>query len=173
MTSTEKIPKAMTEKFTAITSLTDTFCTDYLNENYRELIHRVLGKLARKRPSPLLRGKENIWAAAAVHAVGQINFLDDPSQTPHCKSKQIFEYFGVTESTGQNKSKNIRDMLDMSPMDHQWMLVCRMGSNPLIWLLEIDGQIFDVRQAPLEVQELAYEKGLIPFLPADCEAEVE
>ena len=31
------------------------------------------------RPSPLLRGMEKVWAAAAVHTVGRINFLNDPS----------------------------------------------------------------------------------------------
>ena len=105
----EKIPKAMAEKFAAITSLTDAFCTKHLNEEYRQVIHEVVGVLARKRPSPLLRGKENVWAAAAVHAVGRVNFLDDSSQTPHCKPKAIYEFFGIGESAGQNKSKEIRD----------------------------------------------------------------
>ena len=70
----EKIPRALEEKFAAITALTDTFCEKYLNDEYRVLIHRVVGSFARKRPSPLLRGKENVWTTAAVHAVGRINF---------------------------------------------------------------------------------------------------
>ncbi|KAI5915690.1 MAG: hypothetical protein JSR64_13920 [Nitrospira sp.] len=75
MTSSERIPKAMAEKFAAIAALTDAFCARHLDDEYRVLIHRVLGALARKRPSPLTRGKENVWAAAAVHAVGRINSL--------------------------------------------------------------------------------------------------
>lgn len=78
----------MAEKFAAITALTDAFCEKQLNDEYRVLVHRVVGSLARKRPSPLLKGKENVWAAAAVHAVGRVNFLDDPSQVPHCKQKE-------------------------------------------------------------------------------------
>jgi len=43
---TEKIPNAMAEKFTAITSLTDKFSTQHLNDEYRQMIHRVVGALA-------------------------------------------------------------------------------------------------------------------------------
>ena len=60
----------MVEKVAAITGLTDSFCAKQLNEEYQMLIHRVVANLARKRPSPLLKDKENVWAAAAVHAVG-------------------------------------------------------------------------------------------------------
>ena len=34
-------PRALEEKFAAITALTDTFCEKYLNDEYRVLIHRV------------------------------------------------------------------------------------------------------------------------------------
>jgi hypothetical protein len=54
-----------------------------------------------------------------VHAVGRVNFLDDPSQTPHCKPKVIYEFLGIGESTDQNKSKEIRDLLKMGPMSPQ------------------------------------------------------
>ncbi len=34
-------------------------------------------------------------------------------------------------------------------------------------MLEVNGFIMDVRHAPREVQEMAFEKGLIPYIPAD------
>ena len=34
-------PRALEEKFAAITALTDTFCEKYRNDEYRVLIHRV------------------------------------------------------------------------------------------------------------------------------------
>lgn len=98
MVTSERIPKVMAEKFAAITALTDAFCAQHLNEEYRQMIHRVVGALARKRPSPLSSGKESVWAAAAVHAVGRVNFLDDASQTPHCKPKAIYAFFGIAET---------------------------------------------------------------------------
>ncbi|MBI3144156.1 MAG: hypothetical protein HYZ18_02590 [Pseudogulbenkiania sp.] len=167
MSSSEKIPKAMADKFAAITALTDAFCVKHLNDEYRQMIHRVLGALARKRPSPLLRGKENVWAAAAVHAVGRINYLDDSSQTPHCKPKVIYEFFGIAESTGQNKSKEIRNVLKMGTLSPEWTLPSRLVDNPMVWMLRVNGLVIDIRHAPVELQRLAYEKGLIPFIPAE------
>ena len=100
MPSPEKVPKIMAEKFAAITKLTDEFCSTHLNEEYRQVIHRLVGALARKRPSPLLTGKESVWAAGAIHAIGHVNFLGDRSESPHCKPKVIYEFFGIGESTG-------------------------------------------------------------------------
>lgn len=166
MSASEKIPKVMAEIYSAITALTDAFSGKYLNEEYAVIIRRVIGALARKRPSPLARGKENVWAAAAIHAVGRVNFLDDPSQTPHCKPKAIYEFFGIAESTGQNKSKEIRDVLKMGPLSPDWTLPSQLADNPMVWMLQINGIMIDIRQAPAELQQLAYEKGLIPFIPS-------
>ena len=167
MPAPERIPQAMADKFSAITALTDAFCELHLNEEYRQMIRHVVGALARKRPSPLLKGKENVWAAAATHAVGRVNFLDDPTQTPHCKPKLIYEFFGIAESTGQNKSKEIRDALKMGPMSTEWTLPSRLADNPMVWMLQVNGLMMDIRRAPIELQRLAFEKGLIPFIPAD------
>lgn len=156
----------MAEKYSAITALTDAFCAKHLNEEYQQIICQVVGALARKRPSPLLKGKESVWAAAAVHSVGLVNFLDDPSQTPHCKPKVIYEFFGIAESTGQNKSKEIRDLLKMGSMSPEWTLPSRLADNPMVWLLQVNGLMVDVRQLPIEVQQIAFEKGLIPYVPA-------
>jgi len=137
--STEKIPSALAEKFAAITALTDALCGKHLNDEYRMLIHRLVGGLARKRPSPLLKGKDNVWAAAAVHALGHVNFLADPSQVPHYKPKAIYEFFGIAQSTGQNKSKQIREAFGMGPMSPEWTLRRRLADNPLVWMLQVNG----------------------------------
>ena len=42
-----------------------------------------------------------------------------------------------------------------------------IGENPLVWMLEVDGFIMDIREAPREAQEEAYQLGLIPYIPAD------
>ena len=137
-------------------------------ENDLEFSNTVqLGALARKRPSPLSRGKENVWAAASVLAAGHVNFLNDASQTPHCNSKSIFEFFGIAESTGHNKSKEIRELLKMSPLSPEWTLQSRLADNPMVWMLKVNGLVIDIRHAPLELQQLAFAKGLIPFIPAE------
>lgn len=119
----------------------------------------MVGALARKRPSPLLRGKESVWAAAAVHACGRVNFLDDSSQSPHCKSKVFYQHFGIGESTGQNKSKEIRDTLKMGQFSPEWTLPSRLTKNPMVWLVKVNGLLVDVRNAPVPLQRLAFERG--------------
>ena len=101
-----------------------------------------------------------------MHAVGRVNFLDDSSQSPHCKSKAIYEFFGIGESTGQNKSREIRDLLKMGPMSPEWTLPSRLAENPLVWILPVNGLMVDIRRMPIELQQMTFEKGLIPYIPA-------
>jgi hypothetical protein len=167
MPSPEKVPKALAEKFAAITALSDDFCAQHLNDEYRQVIHRLVATLARKRLSPLQNGKESVWAAAVVHAIGRINFLDDPAQTPHCKPTVIFAFFGVVESTGQTKSREIQRLLHMGPLSPEWTLPSRLADNPMVWMMEVDGLMMDIRHARVELQRAAFEQGLIPFVPGE------
>lgn len=156
--------KAIAEE---LTEMTDAFCREFLNEEYADLCRKLALVLARKRPSPLLRGKPATWACGIVRTIGWVNFLDDPSQKPHLRLPFIDRAFGVAESTGQGKSKAIRTMLKIRNFDPRWTLPSKMDDNPRVWMLEVNGFIMDVRHAPREVQELAFEKGLIPYIPAD------
>jgi hypothetical protein len=165
MTKSERVPEQLQDKFDSIRKETDAFCEHYLNDEYKELIRFAIAALCRKRPSPLLKGKENSWAAGVVHALGMVNFLFDKSQTPHCKAPDIYSYFGVAPTTGQSKSKEVRDLLKMHQFSPEWTLPSKIEQNPLIWMLEVNGMIVDIRHMPLEVQEIAYEKGLIPYIP--------
>jgi hypothetical protein len=155
----------MQARFEEITQLTDAFCRIYLNEAYGQLSRELTATLCRKRPSPLGRGKATVWACGIIHALGMVNFLFDSSQTPHIAASQIWEYFELSSSTMQAKSKQIRDLLGMYPMDPDWSTPSMVDQNPLIWMLEVNGLIIDVRQAPREIQEAAFRKGLIPYIP--------
>jgi hypothetical protein len=150
-----------------IVAMTDQFCRERLNEEYAVLCRRLAEKLARKRPSPLLSGKPNTWACGIVRTIGWVNFLDDSSGKPHLKLTAIDKSFGVGESTGQGKSKTIRTLLKIRQFDHHWTLPSRMDDSPMIWMLEVNGLFMDIRTCPREAQEIAFEKGLIPYIPAD------
>jgi hypothetical protein len=39
----------------------------------------------------------------------------------------------------------------------------------MAWMIMVDGFILDARTMPREVQEVAYRKGLIPYIPKDKE----
>jgi Domain of unknown function (DUF6398) len=163
--TSQSVPKEMQARFDEITQLTDAFSQTYLNDEYAQVCRQLTATLCRKRPSPLSGGKVATWACGIIHALGTVNFLFDASQTPHVASSQIGSYFGLSSSTMQAKSKQIRDLLDMYQMDPEWTLPSRTGSNPLIWMLQVNGLIMDVRNAPREIQEEAYRKGLIPYIP--------
>jgi hypothetical protein len=42
--------------------------------------------------------------------------------------------------------------------------------NPLVWMAEVNGLLVDLRDMPREIQEIAFEDGLIPYIPADRES---
>ncbi|MEL6554732.1 MAG: plasmid pRiA4b ORF-3 family protein [Cyanobacteria bacterium J06621_11] len=169
----ESVPKKMQAKFDSITALTDDFAAKYLNDEYAQLIRYATAALCRKRPSPLASGRDYTWACGITHAIGMVNFLFDPAQDPHISAGELYEIFGVGASTGQGKSKKVRDTLKMSQMDPNWGLPSKMDSNPLIWMLEVNGFIMDIRSAPREVQEIAFAKGLIPYIPGEQNESVE
>jgi len=148
-----------------IVGLVDAFCREHLNDEYADLCRRLTEKLGRKRPSPLVSGKPNTWASGIVRTIGWVNFLDDPSQKPHMKLTAIDNAFGVGASTGQSKSMLIRKMLKIGPMDPEWSLRSQMDENPMVWMIQVDGFVVDVRSLTREIQEEALRQGLIPYIP--------
>ncbi len=148
----EDVPKAMSAKFDSIVELTNEFARQHLNDEYAQLIRQATATLCRKRPSPLNKGQAKTWACGITHAIGMVNFLFDSSQTPHVSAKELYRWFGVADSTGQGKSKQVRDALKMRQFDPDWCLPSRVEDNPLIWMLSVNGLIMDIRQAPLGVR---------------------
>jgi hypothetical protein len=171
MKKSTRVPEPMQDKFNNICAETDKFCDKYLNKEYRELIHAAVAALARKRPSPLTKGREITWAAGVINAVGGANFLFDKSQTPHCKASDISTFFAVAASTMQNKSKEIRDLLKIDYFSPEWTLPSKIESNSAVWLVQVNGFIVDIRSMPLDVQEVAFQKGLIPYVPGNRQTE--
>ncbi len=163
--TSQSVPKEMQARFDEITRLTDGFSHEHLNDEYAQLCRELTATLCRKRPSPLLQGKAPTWACGIIHALGMVNFLFDASQTPHILASQIWNCFGLSSSTMQTKSKQIRDLLGMSPFDPDWTTPSMTDQNPLVWLLEVNGLVVDMRTAPRAIQEEAYRRGLIPYIP--------
>jgi hypothetical protein len=166
-TADAAVPEKVRPAYDTIVAKIDDFCRDHLTAEYAELCRKLAGALARKRPSPLTRGKPESWAAGIVRAVGWVNFLGDPEQTPHMKTADIDRALGVSEATGSAKSTAIRDLFKMNRFDPDWTLPSRMDRNPLAWMISVNGLIVDARTMPREVQEEALSKGLIPYIPGE------
>mgnify|MGYP002777114834 CR=1 FL=1 len=135
------------------------------------MIRYATAALCRKRPSPLVSGKEKVWACGITHAIGTVNFLFDSSRQPYIGAKEMYSWFDVSASTGQAKSKQVRDILNTRQMDPNWCLPSKMDRNPLAWMVSIDGLIVDARSLPRHIQEAAHAKGLIPYIPDAREEE--
>ena len=162
----EKVPPAMEKIFQDIVNCTDDFCKRHLNDEYAMLLRKLTATLCRKRPSPLLHGNLQTWTAGMVHAIGMVNFLFDRSQKPYLSSGDLCASFGLAQSTVSNKSKQIRDLLKISQFDANWTLPSKIEDRPLAWMVSINGLFVDVRWLSLEIQEEAFRRGLIPYVPA-------
>jgi hypothetical protein len=64
----------------------------------------------------------------------------------------------------QAKSKQIRDLLGMYQLDPNWTIPSLIPENPLVWIVEVNGLAIDMRHAPVELQEEAFRRGLIPYV---------
>lgn len=117
----ERVPAAIQGKHDEIVALTDGFCQQHLNEEYRELCRRMAATLCQQ--------------------------------------------FGLSPKTGSAKSTAIMDLLKSGQADPNWTLPSRMWDNPMAWLIQVDGLIVDARHAPREIQEEAFRRGMIPYLP--------
>jgi hypothetical protein len=159
------VPQALRLHFDRIVALTDPVCAQHLSEEYAHLCRRLTAALCRKRPSPLLTGKIEVWACAIVYALGRVNFLFDKSQSPHLRADQLCELFSVGKNTAAAKAKLILDALNIGILDPRWCLPSKIDDNPMAWMITINGFIIDARYAPPDVQEEALRLGLIPYLP--------
>jgi len=155
----------MQHVFVTVAGIIDEFCRTHLNEEYSQVSRELAAALCRKRPSPLAKSKPEQWACACVYVIGSANFLHDRTQTPHLPLGKLCELFGIGKSTATTKARSIEKLMGISYLDPRWTLPSRLEDNPLVWMLEVNGFAVDIRNAPLELQEEAFRRGLIPFVP--------
>jgi len=161
----ESVPKKMQTSYDEIISLTDAFCQAHLTDEYAQLCRKLAAKLSRKRPSPLAGGRSKSWAAAILYTIARVNFLFDKSQTPHMRADELCRKIEVSQGTASAKSTQIMDMLGIYQSHPGWTLPSQMDDNPVAWMIMVNGLIVDVRSMPRAIQEEAYRKGLIPYMP--------
>jgi Domain of unknown function (DUF6398) len=143
------VPKAMRPAFEAVVRLTDEFCRERLDEEYAELARAM--------------------AAAILYELGRVNFLPDRASQPYMTMAELRAGFGVSQGTASAKARVIEDALRVRLFDPEWTLPSQRDRNPLVWMAEVNGFLVDLRRMPREVQEIAFEKGMIPYIPADRE----
>jgi len=157
----------MQATYDAVAVLTDAFCRDHLNDEYGDLARAMTAARCRKRPSPLASGQPRTWACGIIYLLGQLNFLSDKASQPYMTMADVCAAFGVGQSTAGSKARVISHALRAHRMDPTWMLRSLIDRNPLVWMAEVNGVLVDLREMPREVQVIAHEKGMIPYIPAD------
>lgn len=133
------MPSAVRPVFDEIVTATDAFCLRHLDDEYAALCAKLAARVAPKRPSPLARGDRGIWAAGILYAVGRVNFLADPDQTPHLRTETMADLLGVKHRTMANKGGLIMDALNIGLTDPQFSRRDILAKNPLTWLLDVNG----------------------------------
>lgn len=131
--------------------MTTAFCRERLDKDYERLAVKLVNKLARKRPPPILRGRLENWAAGIIHALGSVNFLFDKSFEPYVASPEISEHFGVSPSTMSQKSKVIRDLFKMDHFGNQEFQTAHMkrGFAPVNEMIQqLAGMLADSEEPP-------------------------
>jgi hypothetical protein len=162
----ESVPNKMRPIYDEISGMTDAFCSEHLDEEYAGLARRLAAALSRKRPSPLERGRPDVWACGIVYALGQVNFLFDKSQIPHMSADELATLFGVSKKTAANKARQIREIFNMDQLDPNWWRPSKLDDNPLAWMVLVNGLAIDARQLPLIIQEELAQSGVIPYVPS-------
>jgi hypothetical protein len=165
MSSRHSVPAAVKPRFDEVVGLIEAVCRAHLTEEYVTVARELAAALARKRPSPLLRGHSRTWACGITSTIGSVNFLFDPAQQPHLRGTDLCARFGVSQSAGAAKSREIMRLFDIVPLDPRWSLPSRLADNPLVWMILVNGVMVDMRMMPRALQEQAYALGLIPFVP--------
>jgi Domain of unknown function (DUF6398) len=138
-----EIPAALRQAAGEIIAITDAVCLAVLDEEYADLARQAVAKLAR-----------------------QVNFLFDPASQPHATADQLSEAFGLAKGTIGSKAKHVRDLLQIGPFAPEFQRAELAARNPMMWFIEVDGLIMDARSLPLHIQVEAFERGLIPYVPA-------
>jgi len=136
-------------------SLTHKFSQKYLNEEYDEVIVKLIEAMSRKKNVLFATGKIENWATGVIHALGTINFLFDKASEPYVTVKTINDFFGTKQSTTSQKSKKIRDLFQMTYFDDTYAIRTVAEKSPLSNLISVNGLLVPIGRTKslIEVDE--------------------
>lgn len=142
------------EKQRWLDQATAAYCEAHLNNEYRDLCQKLIGKMARKRDVPFMSGKLETWAASIVYAIGQINFLFDKSSEPYATADDICSYFGVNKNTVSGKAREIREMFKMRNWDKEFGTEEMKNRDPFRDMVMVNGLIVPKSALPSDILKM-------------------
>ena len=131
-----RLPPRLGKRLGEILAITDRFCDEHLDGEYKELCRDMAAALC-VAGFPLTSGKAAGWAAGIVYSVGWVNFIADPSQPHHMRAEDMAPALGVSPATLMNRARDIREGLGLVRMDPRWSTKAMLDRNPLLQLAEV------------------------------------
>ncbi len=153
----QAIPANRKVRLREIVTITDRFCED---AEFRRLCRSMAVVLCLKGV-PLESRKAAGWAAAIVYSLAWVN----TGHPLHNAADEILSGIAVSPGRLMRRVRVLRKTLGLQRMDQRWSTRRTVGLNPRTWKVVVDGRPCDIRTAPRKVQEEAYRRGIIPFLP--------
>ncbi len=74
-----------------------------------------------------------------VNVLGMVNSLFDQKQIPHLRGSDLCALFGVSQSAGSARAREIMRLLRIVQLDPRWSLPSKLAENPLAWMIEVNG----------------------------------
>jgi len=160
----------MEKKNEDIKQLVNNYCKKQLDDAYLKICTKVFNDLLKNDKSLFKRGKAEIWSAAIVWAVGGTNFLGDKSFEPYATLNDVCEFFNVNSSTVGQKSRKIKDILDIDVFNPDYRLPDSNVGNFLDSLILNDNGLIiprdmmddDSLNAPNDTDEIIIEENASP-----------
>ena len=141
---TQKLKRRQSE----MRGLLKKFAAEKLNDDYAEIVDRMLCRLARRPHSVLIEGDCEEWAAAIVHVSGKINFLFDKSSQPYVTVEEINRFFKTNPLVILGRTKQIAAHLNINDSKDEFSISCLQHSSPFLKLVMMNGCLVPVDCLP-------------------------
>jgi hypothetical protein len=105
--------KQAVERIAQIKGLITAFGDQRLPDTYTGFAHSLCDAAAASDLLNIHRGRIEIWAAAIVYAIAQLNFLFSRETPHHLTPDELCNWFRVKKGTVSSKAALIRDALDL------------------------------------------------------------
>jgi hypothetical protein len=105
------------DRLDEVKHLIETFCRSRLGQEYTGLALKLCDKIGRMRRLSIQRGRVEIWAAAIIYVIAQLNFLFDPANEVYITADELKTFFGTNKSTVSSKAGIIKKAAKISMGD--------------------------------------------------------
>lgn len=135
--TTDPAKEKLQARVDEILALTTAFCQQHLDNEYAALCQKLIGKMSRKRASPFVAGRMDIWAGSVIYTIGQVNLLFDKGKKPYLNPDVVAEHFHTTKTTLGMRAKEVRDLFKLRRWDPEFSTRKTAARDPFAGLFRL------------------------------------